>query len=177
LRWSKLDFKSGKVRFDRSIGEDGGAYEKDTKNHQHRLVTLSPQALNVLRQHRATMAERALAGGVGLPEDAFVFSSAADGSVHWWPSNLDTSFRRMCRRAGIPDTVKLHGLRHTQVTQLLDAGVPVRTVSGRVGHRNSSTTTNIYSHWVPESDERAVDVVSTRIWKAKTKPGRRARRN
>jgi integrase len=52
------------------------------------------------------------------------------------------------------------------VSQLLDAGVPVRTVSGRVGHLNSSTTTNIYSHWIPESDERAADVVSDRIWKS-----------
>ena len=164
LRWSKINFETGKVRFDRSIGEDGGAYEKDTKNHQHRVISLSPPAREVLRRHRAAMAERALAFGVGLAEDAFVFSSAPDGSVHWWPSNLDTSFRRLCRRAGIPDTVKLHGLRHTQVTQLLDAGVPVRTVSGRVGHRNPSTTTNIYSHWIPESDERAADVVSARIW-------------
>lgn len=46
LRWSKLNFETGKVRFDRSIGEDGGAaYEKDAKNHQHGVVTLSPQAL------------------------------------------------------------------------------------------------------------------------------------
>jgi integrase len=165
LRWSKVNFETGKVRFDRSIGEDGGtAYEKDTKNHQHRVVTLSPQALEMLKRHRAAMAERALAFGVGLPEDAFVFSSAADGSVHWRPTNLDPSFRRLCRRAGIADTVKLHGLRHTQVSELLDAGVPVRTVSGRVGHRNPSTTTNIYSHWIPESDERAADVVSARIW-------------
>jgi integrase len=130
-------------------------------------VSLSPQGLEVLRRHRAAMAERALACGVGLAEDAFVFSGAADGSIHWWPSNLDTSFRRMCRKAGIPDTVKLHGLRHTQVSQLLDAGVPVRTVSGRVGHLNPSITTNIYSHWIPESDERAADVVSDRIWRSK----------
>jgi len=166
LRWSKIDFALGKVRFDRSIAEDGGVYEKDIKNHQHRTVTLSPPALEVLRQHRSAMAERAIAGGVGLASDAFVFSSAADGSVPWWPSNLNTSFRRLCRRAGVPDSVKLHGLRHTQVTQLFDAGVPLRTVSGRVGHRNPSTTTNICSHWIAESDERAAAVVSDRIWKA-----------
>jgi integrase len=102
------------IRGYRRLAEDGGAYEKDTKNHQHRVVSLSPQGLEVLRRHRAAMAERALACGVGLAEDAFVFSGAADGSIHWWPSNLDTSFRRMCRKAGIPDSVKLHGLRHTQ---------------------------------------------------------------
>lgn len=166
LRWSKIDFALGKVRFDRSIAEDGGVYEKDIKNHQHRTVTLSAPALEVLRHHRAAMAERAITGGVGMASDAFVFSSAADGSVPWWPSNLNTSFRRLCRRAGVPDSVKLHGLRHTQVTQLLDAGVPLRTVSGRVGHRSPSTTTNIYSHWIAESDERAAAVVSDRIWKA-----------
>jgi integrase len=60
--------------------------------------------------------------------------------------------------------VKLHGLRHTQVTQLLDAGVPLRTVSGRVGHLNSSTTSNIYSHWIAETDERAAAVIGERIW-------------
>ena len=167
VRWSKVDFETSKVCFDRSIAEDGGVYEKDTKNHQHRVVSLSPQGLEVLKRHRAAMAERALACGVGLADDAFAFSGAPDGSVHWWPSNLDSSFRRMCRKAGIPDTVKLHGLRHTQVTQLLDAGVPVRTVSERVGHLNSSTTTNIYSHWVPESDERAANAVADRIWKSK----------
>jgi integrase len=165
LRWSKIDFGLGKARFDRSIAEDG-CYEKDIKNHQHRTVTLSAPAPEVLRHHRAAMAERAIACGVGLASDAFVFSSAADGSVPWWPSNLNTSFRRLCRPAGVPDSVKLHGLRHTQVTQLLDAGVPLRTVSGRVGHRNPSTTTNIYSHWIAESDERAAAVVSDRTWKA-----------
>lgn len=50
------------------------------------------------------------------------------------------------------------------MTQLLDAGVPLRTVSGRVGHRDPSTTTNIYSHWIAETDERAADVVADRIW-------------
>lgn len=170
LRWSKVDFSNGKIRIDRSIGEDGAAYEKDTKNHQHRLVTLSPPVVDMLRRHRALAAERALACGVSLPDDAFVFSSSPDGSVHWWPSNLNSSFRRLRERAGLPTWVKLHGLRHTQVTQLLDAGVPVRTVSGRVGHRNPSTTTNIYSHWVPESDERASQVVAARIW-AQPSPG------
>jgi integrase len=165
LRWSKVNLETGKVRFDRSIAEDGGVYEKDTKNHQHRVVTLSPPALDVMKRHRAAMAERALACGVALSNDAFVFSSTPDGSVHWWPSNLSTSFRRLRQRLGLPDTVKLHGLRHTQVTELLDAGVPIRTVSGRVGHRNPSTTTNIYSHWIPESDERAAAVVDARIWK------------
>jgi integrase len=33
-----------------------------------------------------------------------------------------------------------------------------------VGHRNSSTTSNIYSHWIAETDERAAVVIGERIW-------------
>jgi integrase len=64
----------------------------------------------------------------------------------------------------LPNWIHLHGLRHLQVTQLLDAGVPLRSVSGRVGHRNPSTTTNIYAHWIQESDARSAEVVEGRIW-------------
>jgi hypothetical protein len=31
----------------------------------------------------------------------------------------------------------------------------VRTVAGRLGHRNPSTTLNVYSHFVPQSDQQA----------------------
>jgi integrase len=39
------------------------------------------------------------------------------------------------------------------------AGVDVRTVAGRLGHRNPSTTLNVYSHFVPESDQDAADAL------------------
>jgi integrase len=132
-----------------------------------RTITLSSQCAAVRQDHRERMEKRAADCGVDLVDDAFVFSGSPDGTVHWWPSNLDPSFRRLCRRLGVPDSVKRHGLRHTQVTELLDAGVPLRTVSDRVGHRNPSTTSNIYSHWIAETDERAALVVGDRIWKGR----------
>ena len=42
---------------------------------------------------------------------------------------------------------------------LLAAGVDVRTVAGRLGHRDASTTLNIYSHFIPESDQRAAGLL------------------
>jgi integrase len=35
----------------------------------------------------------------------------------------------------------------------------VRTVAGRLGHRNPSTTLNVYAHFVPESDQEAADAL------------------
>ena len=57
------------------------------------------------------------------------------------------------REAGISN-VRLHDLRHFAATQLLAAGVPVRTVAGRLGHANAATTLNVYAHVLESSDER-----------------------
>jgi integrase len=45
---------------------------------------------------------------------------------------------------------------------LLSAGIDVRTVAGRLGHRNAATTLNVYSHFVPESDQEAAEILGCR---------------
>lgn len=57
----------------------------------------------------------------------------------------------------MPD-VRLHDLRHFVATQLLIAGVDVRTVARRVGHRNAATTLNVYAHFVEQTDRKATDI-------------------
>lgn len=53
--------------------------------------------------------------------------------------------------------IPLHGLRHTSATLLIGQGADIRTVSGRLGHSNASTTLNIYSHALKELDKSASD--------------------
>ena len=55
--------------------------------------------------------------------------------------------------------IRLHDLRHYVATRLLAAGVDVRTVAGRLRHRNPSTTLNVYSHFVPKADREAADAL------------------
>ena len=58
----------------------------------------------------------------------------------------------------LPD-IPLHGLRHTSATLLISQNVDVRTVSGRLGHAQTSTTMDIYSHALKEMDEKAADAL------------------
>jgi integrase len=51
----------------------------------------------------------------------------------------------------------LHGLRHFAATQMIGGGHDVRTVAGRLGHRDASTTLKVYSHFLPERDRDAAD--------------------
>lgn len=48
-------------------------------------------------------------------------------------------------------------------TQLLSAGIDVRTVAGRLGHRNAATTLNVYAHFLEQSDRAAADVIGNVI--------------
>jgi integrase len=52
----------------------------------------------------------------------------------------------MCERLGIGS--HLHALRHYSATELLAAGVDLRTVAGRLGHAGGGTTTlRVYAAW------------------------------
>jgi integrase len=54
-----------------------------------------------------------------------------------------------------------HDLRHFAATQALAAGVPVRTVAGRLGHSNPATTHNVYAYFLQASDQRAAEVLGS----------------
>ena len=168
LRWRHLDIDAGTLRIEAAIGETNVVYEKDTKTHQHRTVALSSYALEALVDHRTRHAKACALCGFELSVDAFVLSPDAGGLTPWHPSNATRAFSRLRDRMELPSWVHLHGLRHLQGTELLDAGVPLRSVSGRVGHRNPSTTTNIYAHWIQESDTRSAEVVDARIWQGRS---------
>lgn len=53
----------------------------------------------------------------------------------------------------------LHDLRHTNASWLLAAGVPIHTVSARLGHESITTTVNTYGHLVNDADRLAADAL------------------
>ena len=159
LRWVDLDLGVGVVTISRGIvmGPDG-LVEKDTKTHQSRRVALDAVTVGELATHRERVDERAAISETTISEQSFVFSGAVDGSEPWFPDSVSRRFRAACDSIGLDD-VRLHDLRHYVATRLLTAGVDVRTVAGRLGHRNAATTLNVCSHFVPESDRHAADVL------------------
>ncbi|MBO5425487.1 MAG: tyrosine-type recombinase/integrase, partial [Lachnospiraceae bacterium] len=50
-----------------------------------------------------------------------------------------------------------HALRHTHATMLIEAGVPVKAVSDRLGHGNVRTTLETYVHVTEKMKNEAVD--------------------
>jgi integrase len=159
LRWSDLDLSTRTLSIKRSIASvAGGTVVKDTKTHASRRIALDDATVAVLDEQRRRLEERAIACEVELDPDGYVFTEAADGTDPLHPDTITGRFTRVRKQAGL-DGVRLHDLRHLHATQLLAAGVPVRTVSGRLGHANAATTLNVYAHSLEASDRQAADVI------------------
>ena len=170
LRWTDVDFERCELDVSRSVVVvPGGLAEKGTKTHRFRIVALDEVGVALLLRHRANVEDWAQQAEVIVPDDAFVFSHAVDGSKPFRPDNVTGFFTRVRDSLGLHD-VRLHDLRHFTATQLIGAGVDVRTVAGRLGHSDPSVTLRVYSHALEERDRAAADVMGRVLGPAKSSP-------
>ena len=61
------------------------------------------------------------------------------------PSTVSHIFNKVIRRAGLPH-IRLHDLRHTHASLLLQAGTHPKVVQKRLGHSSIRVTLDTYSH-------------------------------
>jgi integrase len=159
LRWPDVDLETAQIEVARSVVlVPSGLAEKSTKTNKVRHVALDEVGVAVLVAHRRRVEEWALAAEVELEPLGFVFSPYVDGSLPFRPDNVTGFFIRVRDELKLPD-VRLHDLRHFTATQLIAAGVDVRTVAGRLGHSDPSLTLRVYSHALEERDRAAAAVM------------------
>ncbi len=156
LRWRDIDLEGASLTISRSVvnTRHQGVVEKDTKTHAERRLSLDAGTVAVLVKHRDHLIGILDACGAELDPASFVFSHEVDGSESWRPDYASLSFSRLRDRCDL-SAVRLHDLRHFNATALLAAGTDIRTVSGRLGHADASTTLDIYAHFVRHADEKA----------------------
>jgi integrase len=164
LRWSDVDLDNSVLVVRRALllDEDGRLREKNTKTHQQRRIVLDSETVEALREHRDRCRGHAASLGLELVADAYVFSRSPNGDDPLIPDSVTQRYERMARKLKIKTT--LHKLRHYSATELIAAGVDVRTVAGRLGHSGGGATTlRVYAAWTSEADQRAAAALSARM--------------
>ena len=69
---------------------------------------------------------------------------------------IRTLFRQKIRKAGLRE-IRLHDLRHSHASLLIDLGFSALLVAERLGHESVSTTLDIYSHLFPSKQSEVAE--------------------
>jgi len=82
-------------------------------------------------------------GGIGDGDRIFYFTKSA----------LEKEIKRAAEEAGLP-AIRVHDLRHSHASMLIDMGFDILEISERLGHESVKTTLDTYSHLYPDKDKK-----------------------
>lgn len=164
LEWPDVDLEIGIITIRRTSqygGKELGTYTDDTKTEQSkRSLRVTQNVVDLLKAYKIEQAERRLRLGDAWAgewaEHPRLFTNQDGRPMS--PSTPLNRLKRILSRNGLPD-VSLHSLRHTNATLLIQQGVSIRAVSGRLGHSQTSTTMNIYAHQLQSADAAAAEAL------------------
>ncbi len=115
------------------------------KGNKERLAPVGRQALEAVRVwlvHRRQLLEDRAGRGLVVDKEP-LFLNGRGGRLT--TRSVERNVRFYGERAGIPQTVTPHALRHSFATHLLEMGADLRSVQELLGHASLSTTQR-YTH-------------------------------
>jgi integrase len=157
LAWSDIDLDSGLMTIRKSLEETRmGLRIKETKGRKIRRMNLPIATQQLLQRLKDRQQEARRMFGFDYRLDLDLVFCHSDGNFIR-PSTVTKAARRIAKKAGLVG-VSLHTMRHSHGSQLLSLGVPLPTVSKRLGHANVHVTATIYSHALPQDEIAAAEI-------------------
>lgn len=142
LRVEDINLEQGTLQIRRTLWR-GKTYQTKTAA-SNRIIKLPVIAMETLKN--------------SIPADSdWLFPNKVNtGPVA--PSNFHTHhWKPMLKKAGLPESLTYHKLRHGAASLMLNQNVPVPVVSRYLGHSNPSITMKIYAHMIDGMGGLAAD--------------------
>lgn len=159
LRWSDVSMADGVVTIEQTRVRLDRMVTTTTKTRAgRRTIALDHSTITALAYLRN--AQDAAAETLGVAPYELVATDMDGRAIH--ACTLLDRFRAATDRAGLP-RCRLHDLRHSAAAHMLEHGVPVHIVAGRLGHRSPTTTLAIYAAFLPAADREAATATAAGI--------------
>ena len=168
LTWNNIDFNDFTITIDKiTVRDKGQVILKEPKTESSiRTISAPKEIILMLKQLKKDRLAAKLRGEKSHRELIFY-----DKNLNPIAQDvLSKKFRYFLQENDLKH-IRFHDLRHSHVTMLIDAKVPIKVISERVGHSNVNTTLNIYSHALREMDQEASDKISDTLFNNERKMG------
>ena len=160
LEYKDFDFENltlSVVRTSNYRNKSTGIYTSTPKTKSScRTLAVSSEILDLVKQLKAEQTEQSFKCGDLWNKTDRLFVTWCGKPMH--PNTPYTWFERFCERNDLASK-GLHIFRHTFATLLIISGVDIRTVSALLGHSNTTTTLNTYTHAVKMANVQAINVM------------------
>lgn len=164
LRWQEVDLALGEIHVKHSLLEascDDGKHGKrltlkePKTESSNRRISIDDSLIDLLKRHKED--QYYLLNYFGTKQTPL--TSVVCGNLGDWyiPDHFTKDFEAFKLQHNF--NVRLHDLRHTHATLLLQSGVDVLTVAKRLGHQKPSTTQDVYGHVLPGKDQEAASCI------------------
>lgn len=180
IRWSVIDFKACTIKIDRNIqwSKEKGVYADSPKNGEDRTISVAPEIMEHLRKYKKYQEEEAellcshydneisrKRAVRDFNPEGYLFIGETGNVMN--PSSLNHWMTRFEKKNNLPH-IHPHKFRHSQASILYMSGIDVVTISKRLGHKQVSTTQNIYAHLMAESDKKASEKIADVLYRNRT---------
>jgi integrase len=149
LRWVDVDEEGATLTIKHNRTRVGAVVHTGTPKTP-RSVRLVPVPADVLTMLQEIKRAQIRAGVFPV----YVFADEAGAPLK--PARLDTLWKQLRARAGLPEQVTIHGLRHTALTLLEKAHTPPSIVQALAGHSSATMTRHYTDHTTVEDLRRAI---------------------
>lgn len=165
LEWKDIDFTSGMisiVRVSQYRNKNTGMYTDSPKTENSiRYIMVPKDVLDELLMLKEELAiQKANCGDQWIETDRLF--------VKWngepmFPNTPYRYLKSFCEKNGL-EFKGIHSFRHAFATNLITSNaVDIKTVSSLLGHSQTSTTLNIYTHEVKKANAKGMDVMADLI--------------
>ena len=139
LKWGNVDFEKQRINIRQTYDQYG--YREPKSKSGKRSVIMSPNLVEVLSQHKATLKKNGYAD--------HVFQNTKGGPLHH-ANVIRREFHPTLERAGIR-RIRFHDMRHTYGALAASMGVPPKFIQAQLGHASLMVTLDTYGHLMPSS--------------------------
>jgi integrase len=163
LRWQDVDLARRLIHVLHALSKSRGFVMDTPKDvagkDSRRTIAIGPRLAELLMERKDAMRE-ARGEFSDWDESLFVVGDPVTGAFPN-PQVLGREWAMLARaenwRGTQGEVVRFHDLRHTFATLAIANHVDVMTVAGLMGHRDVSTTLNVYAIALEESKRAAMD--------------------